>query len=274
MSNAASEQICFNVFTSEHLDGAVRLSREAQWPHRREDWALALSVSTGFVALDNDEVVGTALCSAFGDVATLNMIIVDQWMRGLGLGRKLMERIIAAAEAREMRLVATAAGLPLYEKLGFQATGEIVQHQGTAHAAEPECAVEVVENADVAELVEMDRAASGMERGVLLAQLAGMGTVLRGERGFAMLRPFGRGHVLGPLVARDAATARALMAAAANRVVGEFLRIDIPADHAQADYAHRLGLAHAGGGTSMVRAPRPRAITEHLTFALVSQALG
>ncbi len=44
----------------EHLDGAVRLSREAGWPHRLEDWQVVLDVSKGVVALDETgKVVGT-----------------------------------------------------------------------------------------------------------------------------------------------------------------------------------------------------------------------
>lgn len=276
MSHTASQQILFEDFAPDHLDGALRLSQEAGWPHRRDDWALTLSVSTGVVAMDSGEVVGTALCSCFGDVATLNMIIVDQRMRGRGLGRELMNRVIAMAGARETRLVATTDGLPLYEKLGFVATGRIEQYQGIAVAAQPEVSVDAATGADIAALAAADLAASGMERATLLARIVETGTLLRAEAGFALLRRFGRGHVVGPVVARDAATARALMAAAASRLEGQFLRIDMAGALVPADYAESLGLTHAGGGTTMVRAPKsPTAISsEYKTFALVSQALG
>ncbi|MBI1220047.1 MAG: GNAT family N-acetyltransferase [Rhodobacteraceae bacterium] len=272
MTTAAPQDVLLDTFAPAHLGGAVRLSREAGWPHRPEDWALTLSVSTGVVALEAGEVVGTALCSRFGTVATLNMIIVDARMRGRGLGRKLMERAIAAAGGCEMRLVATTEGLPLYEKLGFRASGGIVQHQGVARAAEPECKVETAEKVEA--LAALDLAASGMDRGALLARIAAVETVLRAEGGFAMLRRFGRGYVLGPVVARDAATARALMAAAATRITGQFLRIDMPTARAQADHAATLGLVAAGEGTSMVRAPREHPDSGYQTYALVSQALG
>ena len=62
------------------------------------------------------------------------MIIVDAALRGRGLGRAVMEQIIDLAGPREMRLVATTDGLPLYEKLGFKADGRISQHQGQARA--------------------------------------------------------------------------------------------------------------------------------------------
>ena len=61
-------------FTPAHLPQALRLSQQAGWPHRAEDWALTLSVSQGVVALDEGRVVGTALCSPFGPVASSSMV--------------------------------------------------------------------------------------------------------------------------------------------------------------------------------------------------------
>ena len=70
-----------------------QLSRQAGWPHRLEDWQMALALSGGIVALDADgRVVGTVLVTPFrADCATINMVIVDEAMRGRGLGRKLMD---------------------------------------------------------------------------------------------------------------------------------------------------------------------------------------
>ncbi|WP_199258096.1 GNAT family N-acetyltransferase, partial [Paracoccus binzhouensis] len=164
MSTATTIPPALAGFTAAHLPQALALSRQAGWPHRPEDWALNLSVSRGVVALDGDRVVGTALCSAFGAVATLNMIIVDASMRGRGLGRALMQAVIALAGEREMRLVATAAGLPLYERLGFRATGRIAQHQGIALDAAPGLPVATGTPADLDRLAAADRAASGMAR--------------------------------------------------------------------------------------------------------------
>jgi hypothetical protein len=41
-------------FTPEHLEGAMLLSSQARWPHRREDWAMMLALSAGVVALEGD----------------------------------------------------------------------------------------------------------------------------------------------------------------------------------------------------------------------------
>jgi len=269
----ASTAIDLVPFIERHLPGALALSQAVGWPHRAEDWALSLSVSQGVAAVEGGRIVGTALCSLHGPVATLNMIIVADAMRGRGLGRQMMQRLIALAGDREMRLIATEEGKPLYRKLGFEECAQIVQLQGGAQAARPERPVQVGP-VDPDTLAAMDRAASRMDRAPLLASIASRGVTLSTEGGFALLRAFGRGHVLGPVVARDAAAARSLMAAGATQMDGQFLRVDVIAAHGLAPYVETLGLSPVGGGTAMVQSPRPRAESEYHTHALISQALG
>ena len=266
-------QIDLEPFTEAHLPGALALSQAAGWPHRMQDWALGLSVSQGVAASAAGCVVGTALWSHHGPVATLNMIIVEDSMRGRGLGARMMERIIALAEDREMRLVATDVGLPLYRKLGFVEAGRIVQLQGSARVTRPECPVRIGAT-NLTTLARMDQSATGMQRHALLERIAAKGETLTAEGGFALLRPFGRGHVLGPVVAEDPAVARALMAAAATHMAGRFLRIDLPEAQGLAPFVETLGLSLVGGGTAMVHSPRPRPATGLQSYALISQALG
>ncbi len=259
--------------TGDLLPAALSLSQAAGWPHRIEDWALILSISKGVAAIDSGRLVGTAICSDFGPVAALNMVIVAQDRRGQGLGRRLMEHVIALAPGREMRLTATEDGLPLYRKLGFAERGHIVQHQGLAHAMRPERPVRFGP-ADIETLAIMDTAASGLNRKGLLARIAATGETLRTDGGFALLRAFGRGHVLGPVVARDPGAAKALMSAAADRLAGRFLRIDLNKTHDLSSHVEGLGLARVGDGTAMVHTPRPPTPSDHHSYALISQALG
>ncbi|MCZ0811597.1 MAG: GNAT family N-acetyltransferase [Pseudomonadota bacterium] len=272
---APGQNLVIRPFTTAHLPGALLLSQQVGWPHRLEDWALNLALSQGVVALDGARVAGTTLCTRFGDVALLNMIIVDGAMRGRGLGRMLMAAAMELAAGCEMRLIATPEGQPLYEKLGFHPTGQILQHQGISQGGAPALPVREGRAQDVTELARMDLAATGLERSDMIARIAGTGTVLRADHGFALLRAFGRGHVLGPVVACDTATARALIDAGARRMAGRFLRIDLPEGAGLSDHVTRLGLAHAGSGTAMIRPPcGPAAGGDFTTFALASQALG
>lgn len=270
-------------FSPEHLEAATRLSQQAGWPHRREDWQVALTVSKGCVAVAADgRVIGTVLMTPYGgDAGTINMVIVDEGERGQGLGRRLMLEALTLAGDRRLQLVATADGLPLYEKLGFRRTGEIVQHQG--HLRLPIARTERVRAAvhdDLGAVTALDAAAFGADRRDLVVRLAGIGEVAVLERdgriaGFAMLRRFGRGFVIGPVVAPALDDAQALIAHFLAGREGDFIRLDTGTETGLAPWLAGLGLADVGGGIVMRRPATGAAIPPTaMSFALASQAFG
>jgi GNAT superfamily N-acetyltransferase len=279
-----ASEIELTEFRDDHLEAAVALSKAEGWPHRREDWDLVLSLSRGVVALEKGRVVGTALATPFGEAgATVNMVIVDRTLRGRGLGRKLMASAIEAAGERPCRLVATEDGRPLYEKLGFVVTGEIRQHQGLVAAPlHPalEADIEFADEAVAAELAVLDAQAMGLDRSMLFTRLAREGrfAVLREVgriEGFAVLRPFGRGEVAGPVVARTADEAKALLGFLFAARAGAFLRVDTRGGGGLDAFLVEHGLLPVGGGLAMQRGGTASSDLQTVqTFALASQALG
>ncbi|NTJ10697.1 GNAT family N-acetyltransferase [Rhizobium lusitanum] len=265
-----------------HLPSALALSRQARWPHRLEEWQMLLELSSGLVAIENEKVVATIFVTPYGaDVATINMVIVDEAMRGRGIGRRIMQAALEIVGTRECRLVATAEGLPLYQSLGFERTGEIVQHQGPLRACIAAGAVDRATSADFDHIVALDRLAYGADRTALLQALFHTGrlAVLRktdGLRGYAALRAFGRGELCGPVVAETAADAKDLLSFLFAARPGVFMRVDTGAETGLAAFLLEHGLAHVGGGIAMRRAasPAPSTISSVHTFALASQALG
>lgn len=275
-------QIDIVAFGPQHIDGAVELSRAESWPHRREDWAMVQQLSAGVAVVDGDgRVAGTTFMTPFGDdYATINMVIVDKSMRGLGMGRKLMERAFELAGKRPLRLIATKEGLPLYEKLGFVATGTIRQHQGAVRAVERPEGVEDMQAGEVEAVKALDRQAYDADRSALLDALLERGQIAVVRKGdaidaWAAIRPFGRGEVIGPVIAPDAKTACALIAYFASSREGSFLRVDTGSETGIAPWLSELGLAHVGGGVTMRRPLTENAgEPKHKVFALASQALG
>jgi GNAT superfamily N-acetyltransferase len=281
-----SKTIDLAPFDERHLDGAVLLSREAGWPHRREDWAMVLALSHGVVALQAGVVVGTAFLTPFGDHhATINLVIVAAGMRGRGLGRTLMDAVLQSCGERECRLTATADGLPLYEKLGFEATHQIHQHQGisaigVAEAANPAPEIDRAGLDDFAAVAALDLEAHGMDRRPLLRLLteAGRMVLLREAGsivGYAALRPFGRGEVIGPVVANSLEQAQSLMSVLISSRPGAFLRLDTAEGQELSPWLSARGLECVGGGIAMRRnANGRRPPGPAKPFALASQALG
>lgn len=285
--------------TQTQLAGALRLSREAGWPHRYQDWALLLSLGQGFVVTGaDDKVLGTAMRTPFGPVSMANMVIVDQALRGQGMGRRLLQAVLNLAPSAEWRLVATPVGLPLYESLGFVETGTVRQYQGDLPmpAAAPRQAgfassaarwVDAPDAGLLERIARLDQQAHGADRRAFFAAISGTArlAVVEGPAGPAalgFLRVFGRGLSLAPLIARDRASATAIVQLAALEAAGRFLRIDTisdpGADCPLAPSLARIGLSPADSGVAMTRpAPdttTPRPSGGYHRFALASQALG
>jgi predicted N-acetyltransferase YhbS len=273
----------------EHVSAAVGLSRAAGWPHRAEDWAFVARLSVGSAVLAQDgRLVGTAFMTPFGEtLATINMVIVDEMLRGQGIGRRLMQRCLDAAGGRTCHLVATAEGLPLYEKLGFRRFGEVVQHQGIVRGVQPKAgplppgtrllwpAGPEMEAACAA----LDRAASGVDRAALVSSLFEQGQIaclLQGEKtiAYAALRAFGRGEVAGPIVAPNQPIAAALLGLLIAECDGRFLRVDTTPEMGLIPQLEAHGLMPVGGGIRMRRGREIASSPDHQIFALASQALG
>jgi predicted N-acetyltransferase YhbS len=270
---------------AEHLPQAHALSQAVGWPHRLEDWALVLKLGRGFAALSDGELIGTIIWWPFGERhATLGMVVVAPAMQGQGLGRRLMQTALEDAGSRTALLNATAEGLPLYEKLGFRAIGAVRQHQAAgalpATAAAPQgTRLRRLAAADREAVVALDARAAGFGRAGMLNALAELGQTLGLERdghlvGFAVFRRFGRGYVIGPVVAEEADGAKALIADWIAGHRSDFLRIDVTGSSGLSPWLEGRGLPQVGDVITMVRGDAPVTPEAPRLFAVANQALG
>lgn len=271
--------------TPDDIAAGHELSSEQKWPHRIEDWEMLLSLGFGYVAELDGAVVGTAMAWLYGDeAATLGMVIVAPRAQGMGIGRRLMNAVLADLGDRTVLLNATDEGAPLYRKLGFEEAGPVFQHQGAAFAVPmaeliPDERVRPLGAKDMASLREMARRATGMNRDALLDALVpgAQGVVLTRSNepvGFALFRRFGRGYVVGPTVAPDAGGAKALISHWLGSNAGMFCRLDIPEESGLGEWLEELGLPRVASVLRMVRGPRPVTDPAVKTFSLTTQALG
>jgi hypothetical protein len=267
------------------LGHAHALSVEVRWPHRLVDWEFAFGLGEGLVAERDGDVIGTALSWRWGARhATAGLVIVAPRCQGQRIGQRLMQGLLDGLAGRTVLLHATPEGRGLYERLGFATNGEVRQHQGIAGQAplvalEPGVRLRPMSRSDALRLIALDGAACGMPRDPLVRRLLGAGDTVvldRGgeARGFAVLRRFGRGQVIGPVVAPDAAGARALIAHWVNLCVGKFVRVDIDFASGLTEWLESMGLQRASGPAAMVRGPALVRSTEARQYALASQALG
>jgi GNAT superfamily N-acetyltransferase len=268
----------------DHVPQAVSLSAALGWPYREEDWRFALELGHGVAVETDGKLVATALWWPYEKAfASLGMIIVARELQGRGIGRMLMDELLRQASGRSMILNSTREGYRLYERLGFVPRGEVNQHQAVLGTAPPESAadgaVRPLRSQDMGAVCVFDCRASGMGRSRLLDRLFAVGKVAVIERerrvqGYACVRPFGRGVVVGPVAARDAADAKALVSALAAEHRCGFVRIDVPATSGLSPWLEQIGLPQVDHVVSMVRGEAPTRSADATLFALSNQSLG
>lgn len=277
------EDVALVPFARAHLEGALKLSRELSWPYLLRDWEFALQLGRGFVVTSAGAVVGTALWWPYGDThASAGMIIVSKAVQGRGYGARLMDALLAAARPRIITLNSTVEGIALYQRRGFVPIGIIHQHHGVPrqrHEAPGPCFVRAMAPSDIGAIVGLDHEATGWTRREMLNRLieVGDGYVLLRDgipRGYAISRLFGRGHVIGPVVAESPTDARALIEAALAPLGSVFVRVDTSATSQLGEWLEGIGLQQVSDATTMVLGTQMPSTGPARTFALANQSFG
>jgi GNAT superfamily N-acetyltransferase len=236
------------------------------WGDRRGWFTFALSSSACHVYVaeaDDGGIAGTGVATINGPVGWIGTIWVAPAHRGHGLGRALTAATIDAAETagcRTLVLVATDRGRPLYEGLGFEVQTWYMTMEAPGLGADaPGPAGDDVSRIrpyrpeDLDSIAALDRAATGEDRGAVVAELATPDGTRVPERdggigGFVIRAPWGGGATVAPHVEDALAILNARRVAAG---LGKRVRCGILAENgAGAD-----ALA-AGGWTEAWRAPR------------------
>lgn len=266
---------------SRHLEGALKLSQEFSWPYRLEDWAFALQIGEG-VALERDgEVLGTALWWRYGDhYATAGMIIVTAKAQGGGNGSRLFNALLDANKGRNVLLNSTEQGMPLYLRRGFEPWGRLLQYQGILAdlgKVDQSDDIRPAVAGDLTAIASLDERAIGMPRRLLIPALFDAGetaVMVSGAEitGFAVRRRFGRGYVVGPVVADKIDDAKRLIEAHLVKLVGQFVRIDVYADDGLSEWLEDLGLKMVGDAVSMVLGTRPPIAAPAHMYAVSNQS--
>lgn len=271
----------------DDLKACTALSVDRGWSPERAKWALLLAVAEpfGVDAPDGRGLAGAVVLTRYGaDLASVGMMLVAARYARRGLGRALMEHLIAEAGPATVTLFATDMGRPLYEKLGFRPVRRSVSFVGPfrpsrdnskrRHAGFPRDSgagdsgaggagtypSRPAAEADLPAILEVDKAAFGADRGHLLARLPWFAEEIRvietagGIAGYAAAWRAGvTSTVLGPVVAPDAESAKSLIADLAARARAP-VRLDLDPDRpAIPGWAHAHGLEPVSRTTVMAR---------------------
>jgi GNAT superfamily N-acetyltransferase len=230
--------------TLRDLADCADLSEDRGWPREEHKWGFLLAAGKGYGIDDPDGGLVTAcVVTEYGphgrpELGAIGMVLVAERHARQGIGRRLMRHVIAAMGTTPLTLHATPNGRPLYEELGFKVTGraEMVRGHFTAHGYEPTVATRAATAEDLTTLLRLDEEVFGADRTHIVTRLPAFADQLRVAEedgriiGYAAAWPNMDTHVVGPLVARDTETAKALIASLAAHTDLR-LRTDIDVRH-------------------------------------------
>jgi GNAT superfamily N-acetyltransferase len=130
--------IAIRLMLPDDVAAAADAVRRGDWGDREAFFAFAATHSNcrALLAERDGQVVATGVATISGSVGWVGTIWVTPLLRGRGLGRTITEAVsdeLEGAGCRTLVLVATAAGRPVYERLGF----EILTHDHVLVSSEP-----------------------------------------------------------------------------------------------------------------------------------------
>ncbi len=229
----------------EDLPFAHQLSRSTGWNQTAADWARFLSMEPEgcFVAEWDGTLAGTVTTTAYeSSVGWIGMLLVVPVFQGQGIGKALLQTAMDSLHQRGVaciKLDATPAGRPLYERIGFKAEWPFQRWQAEGFSQRPSThpGMRALQQHDLHRLQELDLQAFGVPRLKLLEALLAHGArgVCHADGsgvidGFGFIRPGERAHYLGPVVANDASMASSIVQALLASAQQGRLFWDIP-DH-------------------------------------------
>ncbi|WP_405872099.1 GNAT family N-acetyltransferase [Streptomyces zaomyceticus] len=250
--------------TPEDLLACSDLSENRGWQREEHKWGLLLTAGTGY-GIDDPAGAGLLACcvvTSYGPgIAAIGMVLVAERYARQGVGRRLMQHVLAEAGDTPLTLYATPNGQPLYEELGFTETSrsEMVLGRFTFTTPAPAVPVRPATAEDLQAILRLDHEVFGLDRTHMITRLPAFADHLRvaeedGEiTGFAAAWPNMDTHVVGPLIARDPATAQALIASLAA-ATDRPLRTDIDVRHtALLSWVKENGIDSIASNSVMVR---------------------
>lgn len=285
MASQTEAKIVLKELRAEHLVAANALSEEKSWPQRLEDWELFYELGKGIVAMQDDRVVGTILAFRYrDDYASLGMLIEAADLRGSNIARTLMIAMLdRLGSGVNVLICGTPERMSLYYSLGFTPYNIIHQHQGPA----PSMPLAVPRDGERVrpmgksepDLAQLYNTATGIDRSVLFSAFVRdcTGNVLCRDHdpvGFALLRRFGRGRIIAPVIAPDFEGAKLLATQLLGERAGHFCRIDVVEGYGMSKWLDSVGLPKVDTATMMVRGTPPILPESPTMFAIAAQTYG
>lgn len=237
-----NESIQIRKLLSEDIESAMRLVLAEGWNQTEKDWQLLIGNPLNYciVAEFDGNFVGTATAINYSNrIAWIGMVLVNKEYRGRGISKILLSTIFDKLKScKSIKLDATPAGQPVYEKLGFE--NEYLISRLVKKTFEslqfPDFGIipQKILEKDIPSIIEFDKQSFGSDRTQLIETLVkdypDKCWVLKRETkivGFALGRNGNKYHQIGPVSAQTSDDATLLISYALKNMHNQPIVVDI-----------------------------------------------
>lgn len=228
------------------LDQAMSLSVNEGWNQTENDWKFVIGDPdvTAIAALHNGVIIGTATAIVYKNkVAWIGMVLVEKSFRGQGIGRMLLTNILGRLKnVGSVKLDATQAGYPLYQKAGFLDEYQVFRmiNPGIKDILVQCTGIINIDPEGFREVRDFDKTNFGADRSVVLNNFynnySSKAFLLKKDgmlRGYILGRDGRKFNYLGPVCASSTADAISLISEALKQLANQPVALDVPEDKSE-----------------------------------------
>lgn len=230
--------IAYRRMTESDIATGLALCRSAGWNQLERDWKifLALSPNGCRVATQGNRIVGTATTVRYqNSFSWIGMVLVDATCQRQGIGMQLLKEALQILKDEDtIKLDATPAGRKVYLKLDFIDEYSLVRMSTMGFTEQLKVSqARSMDKSDLGAVEEFDHKIFGAYRHELLEwMLEGaqhLAYVVKEKNeilGYCLGRNGYKYTQIGPIVAKEPAVAKDLLAAALNNCMGHPVIVD------------------------------------------------
>ncbi len=250
------------------MEAIMQIKNAEKWNQTEADWQFLMASNPGLclVAVIKNHVVGTVTAINYQNKITwVGMMLVAKTFRGRGISKLLLNFIInLLKDCDSIKLDATPAGIPVYEKLGFVGEYKITRmvSQNLGYLKEPEdneLAVSQITGSDISSIATMDKPIFGANRFNLFQFLfsnqehtAFKIKTGRKLKGYAFSRKGSNYTQVGPVTANRTQSAKQLLRNTFEKLKENPIVVDVLLDKSELiDWLVSIGFTHQRSFTRM-----------------------
>ena len=229
--------------TINDIEQAIQLSLAERWNQTEKDWELLIKNPENVCLSANldGKLIGTATAINYeNNIAWIGMVLVNREYRGQGVSKLLLSGLFEQLKnCRSVKLDATPAGQPVYQKFGF--IDEYIIHRMTADSVlknnlsfKNEDLIKPVQPENYAEVIAFDKQIFGAGRQQLIETLIknnpGNSWMMKQNGticGVVLGRKGNRFYQIGPVLSTTTEDAKTLITKAISGIEEQPIVVDV-----------------------------------------------